>query len=124
MKEVTFDIPKGYVIDKRQSTDEKLVYRLKEESKEKFLLDIFDGMVLKLPKDFPNSVFYENKHGMFLFEHDLKNDKLRVSYFNIWSIIAEKYDMKYDEVQKFIKDMVRKHLNWKKCTLFAETNLF
>lgn len=115
MKEITFDIPKGYVVDKEKSTDEKLVYCLKEDNREKFLLDIFNGMILKLNKDFPDMVYYKNKDGKYLFEHNLKNGTLYVSYSNIWSIFEKKYNMKHNEIQVFIKDMVCKHLNWKEC---------
>ena len=35
-KEITFEVPEGYVIDKEKSTDTKLVYKLKEEEVETY----------------------------------------------------------------------------------------
>ena len=63
---------------------------------------------------YPNSVFWMNKDGEFMFEHDdEKNGYFWCSYARVWSVFETKFGMKYDEIQSFTKGMVEEHFKCK-----------
>ena len=49
---------------------------------------------------------YINNKGEFIFEDDEKNDILYVRDYGFWSVLENKYLLKYDDIQVIIKDMV------------------
>jgi hypothetical protein len=82
------------------------------DTPEEFFLDVIDGIKVKKQTKYPNSVFWE-KEGKIVFEQDLKNMDLWVSYNMIWVIFEKVFGMEYNEIESFIKGMVEEYLNWK-----------
>ena len=66
-------------------------------------------------KKYPNIIFYF-KDDKFYFEYDTKNGYFYCNYDKVWSVFETKYSMRYNEIQLFIKDMVRKHFKFKGVT--------
>jgi hypothetical protein len=54
-------------------------------------------------KETPDSIFYMNSKGQWIFEQDNKFDVFRVRYSIFWEVLVSKYSMKKIEIQEFIK---------------------
>ena len=80
--------------------------RLKEE--ERFFLEMIDGIEPFTSYDYPESVFCV-KNDIVLFEQDFENKWLRVNHELIWLVLQTKYKYHYDDIQLFIKNMVKKY---------------
>ena len=78
-----------------------------------FIKDILNNLTIFKYKDYPNSIFYMNSKGDWIFEQDNKNDIFRVRYYIIWKVLENKYNMKDNEIQDFIKHMVEEKLKQK-----------
>jgi hypothetical protein len=115
MEKIEFNVPRGYVLDEENSTKNKVVYKYNdtEEEKKKFFFDIINGMVVHLNEERPDSVVYKTKDGEILFEPNNKSNNLWVSYSKIWSVFKSKFNMEFNEIQRFIKCEVENNLNWK-----------
>ena len=82
---------------------------------------IFAKMVANLDRKedrekYPNSVFWLDKDGQFMFQHDEKNGIFWCSYAHVWSVFGAKFGMDYDEIQAFTKGMVEEHFKCKGVT--------
>ena len=98
--------------------------------KEKLFLELVEGFQWKYDlEQYPNYLF-AFKDDIFIFEiynsesinpkkiiscyrfeikQDLKNADIWINYDKIWSIFESKFEMKHDDIQFFMKDMVEKH---------------
>jgi len=90
---------------------ENLGYDQSFETTEEFFLNVIDGMKIKDQSEYSDIVFWE-KNGKIIFEQDLKNKYLYVNYYIIWSVFENIFGLNSVEIQSFIIDVVKKHLNW------------
>ena len=72
---------------------------------------VFAKMVANLERKedrtkYPDSVFWLNKDGQFMFQHDEKNGYFWCSYARVWSVFESKFGMNYDEIKAFTKGVV------------------
>jgi hypothetical protein len=74
-----------------------------------WLLDLFKDM----DKKQKGTRFDFYKEGKYLFEQDLKNEKLWVDYKNIWSVFQKEYRMDYNQIQTFIWIILEHTINYK-----------
>ena len=107
------------------------------DERDKLFLELIDGFEWKYDlNQYPNYLFgFKNDDCLFeIFnidglnqqkiianyrfdiEHDLKIVNFRFNYEKIWSVFESKFDMKYNDIQHFMKCMVEKHLKMKVCT--------
>ena len=101
------------------------------ETKESIFAELCKDLERKEDRvKYPNSVFWLDKDGNYMFEHDEKNEYFWCSYTHVWSVFESKFGMKYDEIQAFTKGMVEEHfkckeitpnsLNWHSCIMVEE----
>jgi hypothetical protein len=57
-------------------------------------------------------VEYHNSKGELMVQN-IKDGMFYFSYDLIWKVLEKKYNMKYPEIQSYIKKMVLSHLKWK-----------
>ena len=50
----------------------------------------------------PNSIFYMNRKGEWIFEQVNSIDGFYVRYI-VWEVLEDKYSMKYEDIQELIK---------------------
>jgi len=81
------------------------------DTPEEFFLTVIDGIKIKEQTEHPNYIYWE-KNGKVIFKQDLKDMDLWVDQ-TIWSILEKVFGINYNKTQKFIKDQVEEHLNWK-----------
>ena len=108
------------------------------DEKDKLFLELIDGFEWKYDlNQYQNSLFgFKNDDCLFKIysegglnqkkiianyrfeiEQDFKNATFWFNYEKIWSVFESKFDMKYNDIQHFMKCMVEKHLKMKVCTL-------
>ena len=90
----------------RQVLTEK--FSIKNEM-EVFFLSFLEGCELKSNKKYSDSLFYI-KNDKIMFEYQFKSKYFWVRYDIIWSVFEQKYLMEYDQIQKFLKNLLEKHL--------------
>ena len=112
---------------KRLTELENLVIELRKlidnvKTKEEVFLEMINGCSIDtetFKKERPNSKFFIKDKKCFL---ELKKSDLLCDYDNIWSVFESQFDMNYNQIQGFIKDMVEEHLNMKGVTAVKITN--
>jgi hypothetical protein len=67
---------------------------------------------------------YMNSKDEWIFEQDEKNDTLWVRYQGFWSVLMDKYSLKYDDIQVIIKGMVENTYKMKVGTPVTVANTF
>jgi hypothetical protein len=77
-----------------------------------WLLDLFKDME-KIKNELG---FYFYKNDKFLFQQDLKNEEFWISYYNIWSIFENEYQMDYNQIQTFMWVILEHITNYKVVT--------
>jgi hypothetical protein len=77
-------------------------------NEEKEIIDFISDKIkdLTLFIDNGNYYYYMNSIGEFIFEQDEKNDRLLIRYDGFWSVLEDKYLLKYADIQVIIKSMV------------------
>ncbi len=88
------------------------VKKTKEEKFEELINDLYTGdysVKLILDGSFKRIEFYNSK-GEWLINYNQKIGCTCIRYSLIWSVFDKEYDMKYEEIQQFIKDMLLTHL--------------
>ena len=89
----------------------ELIESSQKTTKEERFLELFQGLQMRSDiEEYPNSVFYFR--GDILIA-EIRNSSLWISYLEVWCIFEEEFNMKYSEIQGFIKSMVEKHFKWK-----------
>lgn len=77
---------------------------------EQMFFDLQNNLVRKIDnKKYPESVFYFNQDGKFMFEQDFKNGYFWCSDSFVWSLFESEYGMNYEQIQCFIKAQMEKH---------------
>ncbi len=71
-----------------------------------FMKGILEDLIPFKEENCPDSIFYMNSKGDWIFEQDNKNDVFYVRYDIVWSILQSEYNIKGSEIQEFIKYMV------------------
>jgi len=87
-----------------------------KKTKEEVFLEMINGLTIDtetFKKERPNSKFFIKDKKCFL---ELEKSDLWCDYDNIWSVFESQFDMNYKQIQGFIKDMVKEHLNMKGVT--------
>lgn len=104
-------------MDKLEGSSKEVVwknlgYEKTFNTSEEFFLDVINGIKIKPQTKYPKSVFWE-KNGKIIFEQDFKNGYLWVECDSIWVIFEKIFSLQDTEIRRFIKNGVKKHLNWK-----------
>ncbi len=81
-----------------------------------FMKSILEDLTIFKHKDFPNSIFYMNSEGKWVFEQNYEFDVFCVNYIFVWKVLEKKYSMKYTDIQEFIKYMVEEAFKQKVST--------
>ncbi len=74
-----------------------------------FLTKSFGNLTQKKHKDYPDSVFYVDSENQILMEYDKKNERVWISYDNIWSKLERYFYLEYKDIQLIIKDWLEEH---------------
>jgi hypothetical protein len=106
---IVFNIPTGYEIDKEKTTANQVVYKYKEQINieqevKDFLFDIFNGLTIDL-KHNTNYITYKKDDYIYMM-YNLKNKCLYYDYWKIYSILKDKYQLKDQEINQLVKDIV------------------
>ncbi len=97
------------------------VYIMKVTKEERFkeLIDcLYTGdypVKITLDGSFKRIEFYNSK-GDWLFDYNQRNGYTWIRWSLIWSVFEKEYDMEYDEIELFMKDMLLTHLKIKETT--------
>ena len=62
---------------------------------------------------------YYNLQGEWLMEYNKKRGHTWISYWYIWSVFEKKYNMNYNEIEQFMKNMMLIHFKIKETTPIA-----
>ena len=96
-----------FLIDKWNSC----VWMIHDDNPENIIM-VYDKQFIRQKK--LNSLFDEEDKLIFnktddskiLFYQDYKNGYLRCDYEEIWSVLSNKYGLKYDDIKSLIKDVL------------------
>ena len=69
-----------------------------------FIKSKIDGLTIFQMNDY--EINFMDNEGKCIMQQDSKNDRLWVSYDDIWSVLKYKYLLNYDDIQIVIKGMV------------------
>jgi hypothetical protein len=112
-KEIVFNIPDGYEQDKESSTDKQIVFKYKQidvnKEVEKFLFEIFDGLIIDLKYN-KGVISYKKDNHIYLL-YNLEEKCLYYNYYKIYSVLESKYHLKEEVLNKLVEDIVHKILN-------------
>ena len=78
-------------------------------TKEEFIKNIVDNLTIRKEERFDRTFYYHN--GYTAFEMNYKYNVLLVSRFYVWRIFTDEFQMKYADIEEFIKHAVVKPLN-------------
>jgi hypothetical protein len=56
-------------------------------------------------KNYPHSIFWF-KNGTYMFEYDGKEKYFWCSYPDVWAIFEKQFNMEFEEIQSFLRDMM------------------
>ena len=90
------------------------------DTPEEFFLNLIHGMKIKKQTKYLHCVYWEKNDKIIFIQDFRKNKILFVEYYSIWSVFKNIFGLNYDETQRFIKDQVKEHLNWKGFTTVEE----
>jgi hypothetical protein len=82
---------------------------------------VFAGMVQNLerrddPFKYPDSEFWFNKQGKFMFEYDKNKARVWCSYPRVWSVFKTEFGMRHCEVKCFTTLMIEDHFKYQGVT--------
>ena len=107
-KEIVFNIPEGYEVNKEKSNDSQIVYRYKQidvnQEVRDFLFNTFDGLTIDLKYD-KNYITYKKDNYIYLI-YNLKTKCLYYNYYKIYLVLKEKYSLKEQEINDLVKGIV------------------
>jgi hypothetical protein len=100
-----------------EKQNEELKKESKKEEMEEWFKSLLNGLEIRIRNNHPNTVYYK-KNGKVFFQlyQDLKIKHLWVDSDLVWIVFKIKYDLNYNEIQSFIKSMVKKYLKLSKVT--------
>ncbi len=88
----------------------------KEVEAIKFMKNILNDIIPFKEETYPDSIFYMNSKGDWIFEQNNKYDTFRVRYNLVWKILKDNYSMKTSEIQELIKYQVEEDFKHKVST--------
>ena len=98
----------------------KIINAPEKPTPEERFWQLCEGLTLKIDKEkYPDSTFLF-KEDVFMFEYYSKNKYLWCSNPHVWSVFVKEYNMRYDDIQFFIKSQVQEHF---KCNGITPDNL-
>jgi hypothetical protein len=83
----------------------------KEQEMSDFLFSKLKEMTCKITGE--KEVTYYDSDGKWFIQQDFKNEKLYVSYNQIWVVFRLKYGLNDDQIKDFISSWVETNLGWK-----------
>jgi hypothetical protein len=87
------------------------------KKKEEVFAELVKDLVRKKgPEEYPNSIFWFDKDGRWIFEYDKKDKYFWCQYNRVWLIFENNFSMEFKEIQAFIKDQVNEHFKIKGLT--------
>lgn len=91
-----------------------IFWDLPEDEEKEDAKEWFGNLLSQMRLDFtrPNLILFFIDEELLL-EQDSKNNHMWVSYTKIWSILEREYNMKYTDIQIFIKTMAEEHFKVK-----------
>jgi len=87
----------------------------KEKEMSDFLFSKLKEMTSRITGE--KEVTYYDSDGKWFIQQDFKNEKLYVSYNQIWSVFESKYGLNLDQIKDFIAAWVETNLGWKGMTV-------
>ncbi len=88
-------------------------------------IDIMRNVIEKRIDNYPNSIFYvDNDTNEIYMKYYQKTKHVYIDYIKLWSKFGSKYHLRYDEVQRFFKDMMSDHYNLRDITPKIQDRLF
>ncbi len=90
----------------------------KEERFKELISDLYTGdySVDIIVDGSLKNIEWFNSKGEWLIHYDEEGGYTDIRYHRIWSVFQKEYDMKYDDIQQFMKDMLFTHLKIKETT--------
>ncbi len=99
------------------------------KSKEEMFLELIDDLYtgeysveITLEGRFKKIEFFNSKGEWFIDYHQ-EIKLVYISYNRIWSVFEKEYNMKYDEVKRFMKEMLLTRLKIKETTYILQTKV-
>ena len=74
---------------------------------EKRFIELMNGLTIKLVDN--GIIYYIGED--WIVNQDVKNKIVYFSYYRFWSFFEKEFELKFDDIQSFTTDMVKKHLN-------------
>jgi hypothetical protein len=111
-KQITVNVPEGYIMKEEKTESGLILTFVKEEKadveqeKVNFFRECLNGCIIRLEKDYPNSVFYD-KEGKTMFKIENTNSGMlvfSVKRLLVWQVLERKWNMNYNDVQQFIQN--------------------
>jgi hypothetical protein len=103
-KEIIFNIPTGYEIDKERTTDKQVVYKYKQQNVEleitEFLFELFNGLTIDLKYN-TDYITYK-KDGYIYLQYNLRDKCLYYNYIKIYSVLEKTYQIKDIDINKLV----------------------
>jgi hypothetical protein len=70
-----------------------------------FVKDKINNLTEYKDDKYPNSLFFMNSGGKYIFELDDENERLFVRYKDFWEVLETNYNLKHDDIQSIIQGM-------------------
>ncbi len=91
--------------------------KAKEDRFRELINDLYtESYPVKIIDEKSNTIEFYNSKGKWLIYHNQKNGATCISYERIWLIFYKEYNLKFEEIQLFMKNMLFKHFNIKETT--------
>ena len=84
---------------------------------EKRFIELMNGLTIKLVDN--GIIYYIGED--WIVNQDVKNKIVYFSYYRFWSFFEKEFELKFDDIQSFTTDMVKKHLNCEGFTTAARS---
>jgi chromosome segregation ATPase len=99
-------------IEKLKNKNEKLDESLKKKYEmEEWFKSLLNDLEIKIKDNYPYSVYYTKNNNVFFELYQRSRKKyFFCSYSFVWLTLQIKYNLDYDEIQLFIKNMLKKYL--------------
>ena len=81
-------------------------------------LHIFDGMEVVQSEERPDWTLFRYKPKNNLIVYDRKNKTVYISYYDIWSVLEDRFGLNYTEAQKLTKKWLSEVYNLRRITTF------
>ena len=90
-------------------------WKERQKTPEARFFEMWNGCEMILEEGGPNLI-YLKKNGKKWFIQDLENKYLWCNYKIVWSVFEKEYNMNYEQIKAFIKNLLEIRLNLKEYT--------